>query len=145
MGMWNGVGGTIEANETPLQCVLREIKEETDLDITDVVDKGCVTFWFRNEEGVGVPFSGGMQLYSAELPGFFYYPIPKGTSEGVLDFKEISWVLDPQNGGVVSNIKHYLPVLMSSEKRHEFRCFYSSHDNKHGRYWQLTDVEVIEL
>ena len=32
-GLWNGVGGKIEANETPKEAVVREVKEETGLDI----------------------------------------------------------------------------------------------------------------
>ena len=27
MGMWNGVGGRMEANETPKECILREVWE----------------------------------------------------------------------------------------------------------------------
>ena len=33
-GLWNGVGGKIKENETPLQCVVREVKEETSIDIS---------------------------------------------------------------------------------------------------------------
>lgn len=29
MGSWNGVGGKIETGETPIECILREIYEET--------------------------------------------------------------------------------------------------------------------
>lgn len=31
VGKWIGVGGKIEADETPLACVIREVKEETGL------------------------------------------------------------------------------------------------------------------
>jgi len=32
---WNGVGGKVEAGETPLQAMVREFKEEAGLDILD--------------------------------------------------------------------------------------------------------------
>lgn len=34
-GKWNGVGGKIEAGESPLAAMIREFKEETDIDFTD--------------------------------------------------------------------------------------------------------------
>lgn len=45
LGLWNGVGGKIEDNETPLECVTREIKEETNIDINEypIIDKGIIT------------------------------------------------------------------------------------------------------
>lgn len=32
---WNGVGGKIEADETPLDAMIREFKEEAGMDVTD--------------------------------------------------------------------------------------------------------------
>ena len=32
-GKWNGLGGKFEAGETPEECVIREVKEESGLDI----------------------------------------------------------------------------------------------------------------
>lgn len=34
-GQWIGVGGHIEIDETPLQAMVREAKEEADLDVND--------------------------------------------------------------------------------------------------------------
>ncbi|WP_174616038.1 NUDIX hydrolase [Virgibacillus ihumii] len=42
MGMWNGVGGKIEENESPAACIIREIKEETAIVTDDVEFKGNV-------------------------------------------------------------------------------------------------------
>lgn len=43
-GKWIGVGGKCEANESPDECMLREVKEETGLDILDWNYRGVVTF-----------------------------------------------------------------------------------------------------
>jgi len=34
-GLYNGIGGHIDDGETPLECMIREFKEEADLDIKD--------------------------------------------------------------------------------------------------------------
>ncbi len=43
-GKWIGVGGKFEADESPEECVLREIREETGLTVTDYRYRGLVTF-----------------------------------------------------------------------------------------------------
>lgn len=41
---WIGVGGKFEAGESPEDCLLREVKEETGLTLTDYRYRGVVTF-----------------------------------------------------------------------------------------------------
>lgn len=43
-GKWIGVGGKFEENETPQQCLIREVWEETGLTITSYEFRGVVTF-----------------------------------------------------------------------------------------------------
>ena len=43
-GKWIGVGGKCEADESPDECMLREAKEETGLEITHWNYRGIVTF-----------------------------------------------------------------------------------------------------
>ncbi len=43
-GKWIGVGGHLEENESPEECALREIKEETGLTVTDLRLRGIITF-----------------------------------------------------------------------------------------------------
>ena len=41
---WIGVGGKFEVGESPEDCLLREVKEETGLTLTDYRYRGLVTF-----------------------------------------------------------------------------------------------------
>ena len=41
---WIGIGGHFEENETPEECLLREVKEETGLVLTKWKLRGIITF-----------------------------------------------------------------------------------------------------
>jgi len=43
-GMWNGLGGRFEKGETPEECVLREVEEESGLILQDPRLRGVMTF-----------------------------------------------------------------------------------------------------
>ncbi|MCR5279675.1 MAG: DUF5662 family protein [Lachnospiraceae bacterium] len=61
-GKWIGVGGKIEAKETPTECMLREVFEETGIKLSDYEYKGVLNFrsdkW-EDEE---------MHLFTANVP-----------------------------------------------------------------------------
>lgn len=48
-GKWNGLGGKFEAGETPEECVIREVLEESGLSIRD--PKYCGLLMFPNFKG----------------------------------------------------------------------------------------------
>lgn len=43
-GKWNGLGGKFEQGETPEECAVREIREESGLIVKDPNLKGIITF-----------------------------------------------------------------------------------------------------
>ena len=43
-GKWVGIGGKFEAGESPEECLLREVREETGLALTSYRFRGIVTF-----------------------------------------------------------------------------------------------------
>ena len=47
---WIGVGGHFEDGESPEECVLREVKEETGYTLTSYRYRGIVTFVFGDQE-----------------------------------------------------------------------------------------------
>lgn len=64
---WIGVGGKFESGESPEECLLREVREETGLTLTDYRYRGIVTF-VSNEWGTeymhlftATEFEGEMQ------------------------------------------------------------------------------------
>jgi len=44
-GKWIGVGGKLEAGETPEECVVREVREETGYELTEFTYRGKIVFW----------------------------------------------------------------------------------------------------
>lgn len=47
---WIGVGGKFKENETPEECLLREVKEETGLTLTKYRYRGLLTFIYEDME-----------------------------------------------------------------------------------------------
>jgi 8-oxo-dGTP diphosphatase len=51
-GKWNGLGGKLEPGETPEECAIREIREESGLEVKHMELKGLLTFplFAKNED-----------------------------------------------------------------------------------------------
>lgn len=75
---WIGVGGHFEKGESPEECLLREVKEETGYTLTSWKYRGIVTFLY------GEDVTEYMSLYTAE--GFEGDAIP--CDEGELEWVE---------------------------------------------------------
>lgn len=65
MGRWNGVGGKLDPEESPLECIIRETEEETGLKVSLYKDKGVLR-WARDGADLG-----GVHLFVAEVPLLF--------------------------------------------------------------------------
>lgn len=87
---WIGVGGHFEYGESPEDCVLREVKEETGYTLTSYRYRGLVTFVFADVE------MEYMSLFTAD--GYKGEPID--CNEGVLEWVDIEdvWKLNLWEG-----------------------------------------------
>ncbi|MEI7026845.1 NUDIX hydrolase [Paenibacillus sp. y28] len=162
MGLWNGVGGKLMQGESPLQGVLREVREETGLTLSQARFAGTVAWpeeeaspreaqsrvatlrggrsspaQAGQETGVGVPGRGGMFVFLAEVPDNMHVQTPAATDEGVLDWKPLEWITDPDNAGIVENIALFLPPMLSGEAPLEYFCIYE------GRRMQSCTPEPV--
>ena len=96
---WIGIGGKFEGEESPDDCLLREVREETGMELTDWKCRGVVTFLSDGCEGefmylftadgfVGEPKEcdeGDLQWVSRE----FLYSLPMW--EGDKIFLDLLW------------------------------------------------------
>ena len=119
-GLWSGVGGKLDPGESPRDGVLREVREETGLDAADLVDVrfGGVVTWAIE----GRPLLGAY-AFVVSLRDGVAYSVPRETDEGVLDWKDVEWVLDASNEGVPVSARRYLRALLEGAvpQEHQFR------------------------
>lgn len=111
-GKWIGVGGHLEENESPEECVLREIKEETGLEVTDLRLRGIITF-ILPDWGNELTF-----LYTAKTDTAEAAPC----SEGTLAWIPISKIpaLSLWEGDRI-----FLPLLQSRQDCFSLKLIYS--------------------
>ena len=87
---WLGIGGHFETDETPEECALRELKEESGIvreDLTDLEYRGLVTFLSSEYE------SEYMHVFTASVPEKFEVPL-KACDEGELAWVELDRIKD---------------------------------------------------
>lgn len=122
---WNGLGGKLLVNETPLEGVQREVIEEAGIDLRmagQLYFAGVVT-WSLCADPTDP--GRGMYAYIAEISSAEQtWEREMTTSEGLLCWKPVQWVCDLQNTAVVSNIPHFLPNMLSQRNPQEYFCDY---------------------
>lgn len=84
-GKWNGLGGKMEAGETPEECVIREVCEESGLQIQNPALRGVLTF--PNFDGINdwLAFVFTADVFTGALID---------SSEGVLEWIDDSKLFD---------------------------------------------------
>ena len=112
---WIGVGGHFEANESPEECLLREVREETGYILTSYQYRGIVTF----VSGNGV--TEYMSLFTAA--GFV-------GEQAVCDEGELEWVdIDKiESLNIWEGDKIFLRLLRERESFFSLKLVYDGHD-----------------
>ncbi|WP_100487440.1 NUDIX hydrolase [Sporolactobacillus pectinivorans] len=122
-GAWNGVGGKLEPGESPEECVIREIGEETGIRIMYPLFRGIVT-WNPDQED-----PQGMYVFVAEVRDLNGIDTPKGTREGILEWKTEEWVLSENNFGTVPTLRVFMKDVLDIGRHHpvDYHCTFE-HD-----------------
>ena len=112
-GKWIGIGGKIENDETPVQCLLREVKEETGLTLTSYNYRGIVRFRSDQYE------SEDMHLYTADGFNGELTDCDEGILEWI-DRKELynlpMWEGDKIFLGLISTDADFFDLILSYKK-----------------------------
>ena len=110
MGMWNAVGGHIENGETPEQCAVREIYEESGIKVSSA--KVISVFTWNYDDEIGYATLSELQ---DDIDSSFSFPL--STAEGIVDFKDIDWVLNEKNYGVIEDLRVFLSDIKNGVRQ----------------------------
>ena len=129
---WIGVGGHFEADESPEECVLREVKEETGYTLTSYQHRGIVTF-----------ISGGgvteyMFLFTADA--FTGEPIP--CDEGELEWVDQEEVLKLN---IWEGDKIFFRLLKEQKEHFSLKLMYDGGDKLTGAVLDGQPMELLDI
>jgi len=134
--MWNGLGGKIEAGETPLASVQREVQEEAGIDLREaplLFFAGIVTWGLADHEP-----AQGMYAFIAHLSDQQAEQVhSRQTPEGLLAWKSLEWACHPNNPEVVSNIPQFLPSMLKTQYPSEYFYEYTREDLSAASFQRL--------
>ncbi|MBS7637689.1 8-oxo-dGTP diphosphatase [Candidatus Bathyarchaeota archaeon] len=107
---WNGVGGKLEVDETPEECVRREVYEETGLRVSSLRFHGTLYFYFGDRhEADWVVFVFSTETFEGD---------PRPSEEGVLKWFPVEEIPYEE---MWQDDRHWLPLMLRGERfRGEF-------------------------
>ena len=129
---WIGVGGHFEEDESPEECLLREVKEETGYTLTSWRFRGIVTFI----SGTGI--TEYMHLFTAD--GFTGEPIP--CDEGELVWVDKDKVCDLN---IWAGDKIFFRLLHDEEPFFSLKLVYDGHDKLVSAALNGKEMELFDL
>ena len=118
-GKWIGIGGHLNEDETPEECIRREIREETGLEVDDLKHRGILTF-ILPAWGNELTF-----LYTASAKE----EVSKECAEGVLKWIPVDEVMDLP---LWEGDRVFLPLLKEEKDFFSMKLIY----DEEGRFQQ---------
>lgn len=115
---WIGVGGHFEAGESPDDCLLREVREETGYTLTDYSFRGIVTFVYGSGDNQVIEY---MHLFTATT--WTGSPIP--CDEGLLEWVPKDKILELE---LWEGDKIFLRLLEETTKFFSLKLVYNEND-----------------
>ena len=111
-GKWIGLGGHLQEDETPEECIRREVREEAGLELQDLRLRGILTF-ILPDWGNELTF-----LYTAKAED---KPLPE-CSEGVLRWVPVSQV---EALPLWEGDRAFLPLLQTRQEPFSMKLIYA--------------------
>jgi len=109
MGMWNALGGHQEKGETEKECAIREIYEESNIKVDNATLISVSTWNYDDDE---------IYVYVSELPNDFDISVyPLKIDEGIIEFKEIDWIIHPKNYGIIPDLRLFIKDIKEKTYR----------------------------
>ena len=115
-GKYIGVGGHVEEGESPLDCIKREVKEETGLTLSTAKVRGYITFVMGTETEHAVLFT------SDDFSG----KLTEDCSEGELTWVDINKVMELN---LWEGDRAFLKLLNEREDFFSIKLVYDKQDN----------------
>ena len=110
-GKWIGIGGHLEENESPEECIRREAREEAGVELSDLRLRGIITF-ILPDWGNELTFLYTAKTDITELPD---------CGEGVLEWVPIENVMSLP---LWEGDKVFLPLLLSRQEPFSLKLVY---------------------
>lgn len=108
MGMWNALGGHLEEGEDVNTCAIREIYEESGIRV-DNITLYSVSTWNYDDDIIYV--------YLSTIDNFDEKKLPYKFKEGIIDFKDIDWIINEKNYGIIPDLRLFLEDIKKNQKR----------------------------
>lgn len=115
-GKYIGVGGHVEEGESPVDCIIREVEEETGFTVNSLRTRGFITFVMGKETEHAF-------LYTSED---FAGELKESCNEGELSWVDKDKVLDLQ---LWEGDRVFLKLLNETDKLFTIKLIYDEQDN----------------